>query len=158
MEGVVEVDGGDTWSVRSRPLTSGAAVASRAGHGQTWVVGTLRSDLYAAFQASSALVALRERGALFDLLPPSPTEIAEIVTGPAAAAGLRFETRDGEIPIARGTAAGVLLRIDADLAAEAVIVDLGSGNVLASRRYPATAVLRIDEAAAELVAAVRGAR
>src|SRR3569623_1102411 len=42
-----------------------AVLAALVADGQTWVVGTLRSDLYAAFQASPALVALRERGALF---------------------------------------------------------------------------------------------
>ena len=73
----------------------GAALGALIEAGDCWVVGTLRSDLYAAFQASPSLVGLRERGATFDLLPPGPAEMAEIVTGPAEAAGLRFEARPG---------------------------------------------------------------
>jgi tetratricopeptide (TPR) repeat protein len=60
--------------------------------GNTWVVATLRSDLYQPFQASPALTALRDAGAQLDLLVPSAAELNDIVTGPAAAAGLRFET------------------------------------------------------------------
>ena len=67
------------------------ALAALATGGQTWIIATLRSDFYAGFQASQPLVALRERGATFDLLAPSRAEIAEIVTEPATAAGLRFE-------------------------------------------------------------------
>lgn len=69
------------------------ALAALAASGVTWVVATLRSDLYALFQASAALMALRDGGAQLDLVPPSATELAEIVTGPAAAAGLKFDTR-----------------------------------------------------------------
>ena len=63
------------------------------GTGLVWVVATLRSDLYAPFQAAPALTALRDSGAQLDLLPPSSAELNEIVTGPAAAAGLRFDAR-----------------------------------------------------------------
>ena len=65
--------------------------------GATWAVATLRNDLYAAFGASPLLVSLRERGALFDLLPPSSSEVVEIITGPAQAAGLAFEARPGGV-------------------------------------------------------------
>jgi hypothetical protein len=64
-----------------------------AATGVVWIVATLRSDLYAPFQASAALTALRDGGAQLDLLPPSAAELGEIVTGPAAAAGLRFGAR-----------------------------------------------------------------
>lgn len=77
----------------------GRALQGLAASGTTWVLGTLRSDLYAAFQGSPAFMALRERGALFDLLPPTPSDIAEIVTGPAQAAGLRFDARLGGVTL-----------------------------------------------------------
>jgi tetratricopeptide (TPR) repeat protein len=68
------------------------ALAALAASG-VWIVATLRSDLYAPFQACPPLLALREGGAQLDLVPPTPAELAEIVTGPAAAAGLRFDAR-----------------------------------------------------------------
>jgi tetratricopeptide (TPR) repeat protein len=61
---------------------------ARAG---VWVVATLRNDRYAEFQASPGLVRLKADGDSFDLLPPGPPEIREIIEGPARAAGLRFE-------------------------------------------------------------------
>lgn len=73
----------------------GRALAALAAAGGTWIVATLRSDLYALFQASPPLAALRDGGAQFDLLPPAPAEIAEIITGPAQAAGLRYDARPG---------------------------------------------------------------
>ena len=73
--------------------TFARALTALAASGAVWIVATLRSDLYAAFQACAPLLALRDAGAQFDLLPPSGAELAETVTGPAAAAGLRFEAR-----------------------------------------------------------------
>jgi len=49
------------------------------------VVMTLRADSYPRFQALGPLVALRGAGATYDLLPPSPDELAEIVARPVAA-------------------------------------------------------------------------
>ena len=69
------------------------ALAALTATGAVWVIATLRSDLYASFQASAALMALRDRGAQLDLLPPEQAELAEIVAGPAAAAGLNFGRR-----------------------------------------------------------------
>ena len=60
-----------------------------------WVVATLRSDRYADLQLDPDLLELRRRSALYDLPPPGPSEIADIVMGPAHAAGLTFEVRDG---------------------------------------------------------------
>ena len=77
-----------------RDAFAGALTALIAS-GVVWVIATLRSDLYAPFQAAPALTALRDAGAQLDLLPPSANELNEIVTGPAAAAGLRFDTRQG---------------------------------------------------------------
>jgi len=60
-----------------------------------WVVATLRSDRYADLQLDPDMLELRRRSALYDLPPPGPSEIADIVKGPAHAAGLTFEERDG---------------------------------------------------------------
>jgi hypothetical protein len=62
------------------------------GTGRVWVVATLRADLYELLLKQPALKALKETGASLDLGPPGPTELAEIVRAPAAAAGLVFET------------------------------------------------------------------
>ncbi len=68
-------------------------LAALVATGVVWVIATLRSDLYAAFQASPPLMALRDGGAQLDLGAPGAAELAEIIAGPAAAAGLRFDTR-----------------------------------------------------------------
>jgi eukaryotic-like serine/threonine-protein kinase len=60
--------------------------------GQVWLLATLRADLYDRFLAEPALVALKTGGAAYDLSPPGPAELAEIVRKPAEAAGLVFET------------------------------------------------------------------
>jgi tetratricopeptide (TPR) repeat protein len=70
-----------------------AALSSLIASGKVFIIATMRSDLYAALQAIPALVALKEQGIGFDLLPPSAAEIAEIVRGPALAAGLTYERR-----------------------------------------------------------------
>ncbi|MGH6771725.1 MAG: ATP-binding protein, partial [Xanthobacteraceae bacterium] len=50
------------------------------------VIGVLRSDNYARFQAVESFLALLEsRGATLDLLPPTPAEMEDIVTRPVAA-------------------------------------------------------------------------
>ncbi len=90
-----------------------AALAALVATGVVWVVATLRSDRYAAFQASAGLMALRDGGAQLDLLPPSGAELGETVTGPAQAAGLRFDRRpDGtgleEELVAAGSQPGAL--------------------------------------------------
>jgi hypothetical protein len=59
--------------------------------GQVWVLATLSADLYERFLNERALQALKTSGAAYDLLPPGPAELAEIVKKPAEAAGLDFE-------------------------------------------------------------------
>ncbi len=61
------------------------------------VIFVLRSDAYAHFQGCDDLVALRDGGATFDVLPPSLAELEEIVTKPVALCrpALAFEQRDG---------------------------------------------------------------
>jgi WD40 repeat protein len=59
--------------------------------GQVWLIATLRSDRYAALQGEPDLLELKRRGVLYDLPAPGRAEIADIVKGPARAAGLIFE-------------------------------------------------------------------
>jgi tetratricopeptide (TPR) repeat protein len=68
-----------------------ALVDALARTGRVWVIATLRSDRYPAFQASPGLLRLKQDGDSFDLLPPDHAEIREIIEGPARAAGLTLE-------------------------------------------------------------------
>jgi tetratricopeptide (TPR) repeat protein len=64
-------------------------------YGFASVCATLRSDAYGRFQAVAPFLAmLEERGAIFDLLPPSANELDDIVTRPVAACTppLAYET------------------------------------------------------------------
>ena len=72
----------------------------------TWVIATLRSDRYPDFQLNADFLELRRRGVLFDLPPPGPSEIADIIKGPARSAGLIFEERDG-LPLSKPIGAAV---------------------------------------------------
>ncbi len=56
-----------------------------------WVIATLRSDFYHRFAGAPELARLKSNGGQFDLLPPTPTEIASIIREPAVMAGLSFE-------------------------------------------------------------------
>ena len=67
-------------------------VAALVGTGRIWVVTTLRADFYARMLDQPALKKLKELGATYDLAPPGPVELAEIVRAPAEAAGLVYET------------------------------------------------------------------
>jgi CHASE2 domain-containing sensor protein len=59
-----------------------------------FVVAMLRSDAYGSFQSVEAFSALREAGAVHDLLPPNALELEDIVTRPVLAChpSLTFET------------------------------------------------------------------
>jgi WD40 repeat protein len=59
--------------------------------GQIWIVATLRAALYEPFLSELDLKTLKDAGADYDLAPPGPAELAEIVRRPAEAAGLDFE-------------------------------------------------------------------
>jgi hypothetical protein len=67
-------------------------VAAMVETGRIWVATTLRADFYARMLDKSALKKLKELGATYDLAPPGPVELAEIVRSPAEAAGLVYET------------------------------------------------------------------
>jgi WD40 repeat protein len=58
---------------------------------RVWVLATLRADLYDRFLGEPVLKQLKEDGASYDLSPPEAAALAEIIRGPAAAAGLDFE-------------------------------------------------------------------
>ncbi|MGH6832423.1 MAG: tetratricopeptide repeat protein, partial [Methyloceanibacter sp.] len=60
--------------------------------GRVWVIATLRADLYERFLKVPELLAMKSKGATYDLAPPGATEIDEIIRGPAIAAGLVYET------------------------------------------------------------------
>lgn len=66
-------------------------LAALLATGRIWVLVTLRADLYAAMLDHPGLKAMKEAGATYDLAPPGPAELAEIVRRPAEAAGLEFE-------------------------------------------------------------------
>lgn len=57
-----------------------------------WVVATLRAALYEPFLREDDLKALKEWGADYNLAPPDPAQLVEIVRKPADAAGLVYET------------------------------------------------------------------
>ncbi len=66
------------------------------GHEAAFVIATLRSDCYADLQQDADFMQMRQRGVLLDLPLPGPTEIDDIIKGPARAANLVFEVRNGE--------------------------------------------------------------
>ncbi len=67
-------------------------LAQLVATGRVWVITTLRADLYERFLKQPELLAMKSKGATYDLAPPGATEIDEIIRGPAAAAGLIYET------------------------------------------------------------------
>ena len=58
---------------------------------RVWVVATFRSDLYPKCATVPKLVELKEGSGQYDLMPPTATEIGQMVRLPTRAAGLRFE-------------------------------------------------------------------
>lgn len=67
------------------------AISELARSGAVWVTATLRSDFYARCVELPELVALKEGTGQYDLLPPTPSEIGQMILQPARMAGLRFE-------------------------------------------------------------------
>ena len=62
-----------------------------ARSGRVWLIATLRSDFYPRCTELPQLVALKDDAGQYDVLPPEPFEIAQMIHLPAATAGLRFE-------------------------------------------------------------------
>jgi cellulose biosynthesis protein BcsQ len=57
-----------------------------------WVVAALRSDFYGALlEAGPTLLRLKDDGGQYDLQPPRPADLREIIQGPARVAGISFE-------------------------------------------------------------------
>ena len=72
-----------------------AALASLVRSGRVFVLVTLRSDFYPRYQEFPDLIELAKASGKFDLRPPTPYEIGNIVRLPAESAGLRFEHDGG---------------------------------------------------------------
>ena len=80
--------GGFSLEVRQK-YTS--ALAGLVRSGRVFVLATLRSDFYASYQEFPDLIELTEPSGKFDLRPPTPSEIGNMIQLPAEAAGLNFE-------------------------------------------------------------------
>src|SRR5215831_8365529 len=80
--------GGFSLGVRQKYIS---ALADLVRSGRVFVLATLRSDFYASYQEFPDLIELTEPGGNFDLRPPTPSEIGNMIRLPAEAAGLHFE-------------------------------------------------------------------
>ena len=58
---------------------------------RVWVICTLRSDFYPRLANLPKLTALKEGAGQYDLMPPTASEIGQMIRLPTRAAGLRFE-------------------------------------------------------------------
>ena len=65
-----------------------ALLAQLTATRRVWIVATLRADLYQETLGVESLKRLKDAGATYDLAPPGPADLADIVRAPAAAAGL----------------------------------------------------------------------
>ncbi len=68
-----------------------AVMRSLANSGLVWVIATMRSDFFHRCDEIPALVELKAGLGQYQLVPPSPAEISQIIRKPAQIAGLRFE-------------------------------------------------------------------
>ena len=68
-----------------------SAIAGLVRSGRVFVLATLRSDFYPSYQEFPDLIELTKPGGKFDLRPPTPYEIGNMIRLPAEAAGLHFE-------------------------------------------------------------------
>ena len=83
-----------------------AALLGRiAATGRIWVSGDIARRSVRALSRRAELLAFKSGGATYDLAPPGPAELADIVRKPAAAAELVFETDAATRRAARRTAA-----------------------------------------------------
>ena len=71
-----------------------SALKALAASGQVWVVATMRADFYPRCQdLPPVFLELCPREAVFELMPPTPEEISQMIRRPARLAGLEFERR-----------------------------------------------------------------
>jgi hypothetical protein len=80
--------GGFSPEVRQKYIS---ALAGLVRSGRVFVLATLRSDFYSSYLEFPDLIELTEPSGKFDLRPPTPSEIANMIRLPAEAAGLHFE-------------------------------------------------------------------
>ncbi len=70
-----------------------SALAGLVRSGRVFVLATLRSDFYPRYQEFPELIELAKPSGKFDLRPPTPYELGNMIRLPAEAAGLRFEQK-----------------------------------------------------------------
>ena len=75
----------------SERKTFASALKALVLSGSVWAVATLRSDFYARLVEIPALVEIKEGEGQYDLMPPAPAEIGQMIRQPARIAGLQFE-------------------------------------------------------------------
>jgi WD40 repeat protein/TPR repeat protein len=66
-------------------------LAGLARSGFVWVIATMRSDFWHRAAETPELVELADRDGRLDLLPPRPSELSQMLRGPAEAAAIHFE-------------------------------------------------------------------
>ena len=118
--------------------------------GRVWVITTLRADLYERHIAVSDLLALKTEGASYDLQPPGPADLAEIVRAPAKAAELVYETD------ANGRSLDERLLADAERADILPLVQF-TLNRLFEERVNVDGEIRLTHAAYEAMGGLDGA-
>ena len=68
-----------------------SGLAGLVQSGRVFILATLRSDFYPRYQEFPELVELAKQSGKFDLRPPTPSELGNMIRLPAEAAGLHFE-------------------------------------------------------------------
>jgi Novel STAND NTPase 1 len=68
-----------------------SALAGLVRSGRVFILATLRNDFYPRYQEFPDLVELAKPSGKFDLRPPTPYELGNMIRLPAEAAGLHFE-------------------------------------------------------------------
>jgi WD40 repeat protein/serine/threonine protein kinase len=68
-----------------------AALAGLVRGGRVFVLATLRSDFYPRYQEFPDLIGLAKASGKFDLRPPTPYDIGNMIRLPAESSGLHFE-------------------------------------------------------------------
>ena len=84
----------ELFTTETEPASREALVrllATLAGSGFVWVIGTIRADFFHRCGEVPGLLRAEGRPGSYELLPPTGPEIAQIIREPARAAGLRFE-------------------------------------------------------------------
>jgi YD repeat-containing protein len=67
-----------------------AAISALARSGHVWIIATLRSDFFPRCSELPELLALKEGAGQYDLRPPTPAEVGQMIRQPAQLGGLRF--------------------------------------------------------------------